>query len=167
MSDYEAFLFKYELYKAKKDVFLFVEQKPIMERITLAKRAFSTEQKSLIGEMREFSFCPLGRSIGSIIQCSMEILYENSYCEKLFKRDTMERLLNQVAKEYQIVSYHNFTHAFSVQLVRYWLIHSRCCFSAMKSRKNSKIYSHLSKSSSRTFRHWHMIWGIVTCLLFS
>ncbi len=33
----------------------------------------------------------------------------------------MIKLLEQMAKEYQIVSYHNFTHAFSVQLVFFFV----------------------------------------------
>lgn len=34
----------------------------------------------------------------------------------------MSSLLGHIAREYQIVSYHNFTHAFSVQLVLYNLL---------------------------------------------
>lgn len=44
-------------------------------------------------------------------------MFSNIYCQKNFNPNTINKLLSQISKEYGIVSYHNFTHAFSVQLM--------------------------------------------------
>jgi hypothetical protein len=73
-------------------------------------------------EMKNIEFCPLGYSINELIIFSEKIMFSNIYCQKNFNPNTINKLLSHISKEYGIVSYHNFTHAFSVQLVLFYFL---------------------------------------------
>ncbi len=68
-------------------------------------------------ELTQPNFSVLSYSIQDLINFSTEILYSNSYAKLIFSKKQTEELVTAIATSYNKLSYHNFSHAFSLMQV--------------------------------------------------
>ena len=101
-------------------------------------------------ELTELNFSVLSYSIQDLINFSTEILYSNSYAKSIFTRQQTEELVTAIATCYNKISYHNFSHAFSLMQVP--IFHHSAKFPLHWTHASVQITLH----SRRTLSHFSL-----------
>ena len=68
--------------------------------------------------LRDKNFAPLEHSIKDLVEYSKMILETSQFCRINFPGKVVRKMVNLLSDNYNTVAYHNFTHAFSLFLVK-------------------------------------------------
>lgn len=66
-----------------------------------------------------------------MIQMGTDLIMENSFCKENYDSKMISKLLKSISYRYNIMAYHNFSHAFSVFLMFYQCIQASPSFRSL------------------------------------
>ncbi len=91
---------------------------PTFDMIDLPKRTPNMNyNKVTLESLNDIDFPILNYTGEELAYFSAKMLLNNDFAQKTFDPDTISSLIEKIALKYNIVSYHNFSHPFSLSIV--------------------------------------------------